>query len=143
MEEVNEKNKYRRVRSYTRIWNVEMVLHAIGDIKLPFAVTGSQILWFVGSLVVIMFLSDVPPFSMIQSVLFKYFAIPVAIAWFVSKKTFEGKKPYKYLYSVVAYQFRKKETIRQKKITLHRPFTLNEQIQIVKTMREDENVISD
>ena len=85
----------KKIRSYTSIWNVEKVLYAINDVNLPFPVTFTQITWFVLTEFIIILFADVPPLSMIEGAFLKYFGIPVALTWFMSQKTFDGKKPYK------------------------------------------------
>ncbi len=82
----------KKIRSYTSIWNVEKVLYAINDVNLPFPVTFTQITWFVLTEFIIILFADLPPLSMIEGVFLKYFGIPVAITWFMSQKTFDGKK---------------------------------------------------
>ncbi len=37
---------------------------------------------------------ELPPFNMIDGAFLKYFGIPVAFTWFVSQKTFDGKKAF-------------------------------------------------
>ena len=86
----------KKIRSYTSIWNVEKVLYAINDVNLPFPVTFTQITWFVLTEFIIILFADVPPLSMIEGAFLKYFGIPVALTWFMSQKTFDGKKPYSY-----------------------------------------------
>ena len=68
---------------------MEKVIYAINDFQLPFPLTFSQMAWFV----VILF-GELPPFSLIDGAFLKYFGIPVAFTWFVSQKTFDGKKPF-------------------------------------------------
>ncbi|EAF3529880.1 conjugal transfer protein [Listeria seeligeri] len=128
-------DNYRKIKSYTGIWNVEMVLHAIGDLKLPFAVTGSQIVWFVVLMLIMITLNDVPPFNFTQSVLFKDIAIPFALTWFVSKKTFDGKKPYSFLLSIISYYARRKVTTKQRAVKLNQRFIIEEEIPIIRTTR--------
>ena len=61
------------------------------------------------------------PLSMIEGAFLKYFGIPVAFTWFyVYKKLFDGKKPYGFLKSVIAYALRPKLTYAGKKVTLGR-----------------------
>jgi len=67
----------KKIRSYTSIWSVEKVLYSINDFKLPFPV---------------MLLGNVPPLSMIDGAFLKYFGIPLAITWFMCRKTFGGKE---------------------------------------------------
>ena len=47
----------------------------------------------VGEFIIILF-ADVPPLSMIEGAFLKYFGIPVALTWFMSQKTFDGKNPF-------------------------------------------------
>ena len=96
----------KKIRSYTSIWNVEKVLYAINDVNLPFPVTFTQITWFV--------------LSMIEGAFLKYFGIPVALTWFMSQKTFDGKKPYSYIKTMVLYALRPKVTYAGKAVNLHK-----------------------
>ena len=84
----------KKIRSYTSIWSVEKVLYSINDFRLPFPITFTQMTWFVVSLFAVMILGNLPPLSMIEGAFLKYFGIPVAFTWFMSTKTFDGKKPY-------------------------------------------------
>ena len=81
----------KKIKSYTGIWNVEKVLYAINDFNLPFPVTFTQITWFVITEFIIILFGDIPPLSMIEGAFLKYFGIPVALTWFMSQKTFDGK----------------------------------------------------
>ena len=100
----------KKIRSYTSIWSVEKVLYSINDFRLPFPITFTQMTWFVVSLFAVMILGNLPPLSMIEGAFLKYFGIPVAFTWFMSTKTFDGKKPYGFLKSVIAYALRPKLT---------------------------------
>lgn len=100
----------KKIRSYTSIWSVEKVLYSINDFRLPFPITFTQMTWFVVSLFAVMILGNLPPLSMIEGAFLKYFGIPVAFTWFMSTKTFDGKKPYGFL----------KLTYAGKKVTLGR-----------------------
>ena len=53
---------------------------------------------------------DMTPLSMIEGAFLKYFGIPVALPWFMSQKTFDGKKPYSFLKSQITYALRPKIT---------------------------------
>lgn len=46
--------------------------------------------------------------AMIEGAFLKYLGIPVFITWFMSQKTFDGKKPYGFLKSIILYSFRPK-----------------------------------
>src|SRR5699024_11853629 len=84
--------------------------------RLPFPVTFNQMSWFVLSLLLVMLFGNLPPLSLINGALLKYVGIPVGLTWFMSQKTFDGKKPYSFLKSVITYFFRYKLTYAGKPI---------------------------
>jgi hypothetical protein len=98
----------KKIRSYTSIWSVEKVLYSINDLKLPFPISFTQMTWFVLSLFVMILLGNLPPFSLIEGAFLKYLGIPVGLTWFMSQKTFDGKRPFSFLTSVITYLFRPK-----------------------------------
>ena len=108
----------KKIRSYTSIWNVEKVIYAINDFQLPFPITFTQMAWFVVSLFVVILFGELPPFSLIDGAFLKYFGIPVALTWFMSQKTFDGKKPFGFLKSSISYLVRPKETYAGKPVKL-------------------------
>ncbi len=108
----------KKLKSYTRIWSVEKVIYAINDFRLPFPVTFNQMSWFVLSLLLVMLLGNLPPLSIINGALLKYVGIPVGLTWFMSQKTFDGKKPYSFLKSVITYFSRPKLTYAGKPMKL-------------------------
>ena len=110
----------KKIKSYTGIWNVEKVLYAINDFTLPFPVTFTQITWFVITEFTIILLGDLPPLSLIEGAFLKYFGIPVALTWFMSQKTFDGKKPYSFLKSMLTYAVRPKVTYAGKAVKLEK-----------------------
>lgn len=124
----------KKIRSYTSIWSVEKVIYAINDLQLPFPITFTQMAWFVVSLLAVILFASIPPFSLIDGALLKYFGIPAGIAWFMSQKTFDGKKPYGFLKSVTTYLVRHKATYAGKPVKLHRQ-KLNEAVTIVRSER--------
>src|SRR5699024_10338356 len=75
---------------------------------------------FILSLFTVMLLGNLPPLSFIDGVLLKYVGIPVGLTWFMSQKTFDGKKPYGFLKSVLTYLFRPKVTYAGKPVKLKR-----------------------
>ena len=99
---------------------MEKVLYAINDVNLPFPVTFTQNTWFVLTEFIIILFADVPPLSMIEGAFLKYFGIPVALTWFMSQKTFDGKKPYSYIKTMVLYALRPKVTYAGKAVNLHK-----------------------
>lgn len=122
----------KKIRSYTSIWSVEKVIYAINDLQLPFPITFTQMTWFVVSLFVVILFGNLPPLSLIDGALLKYLGIPVSLAWFMSQKTFDGKKPYGFLKSIVTYTIRHKITYAGKNVKLHKQ-RLNESITIVRS----------
>lgn len=108
----------KKIRSYTNIWNVEKVIYAINDFQLPFPVTFTQMAWFVVSLFAVIVFAELPPFSMIDGAFLEYVGIPVAVTWFMSQKTFDGKKPYGFLKSSISYLLRPKVTYAGKTVKL-------------------------
>ncbi|EOD6641830.1 conjugal transfer protein [Listeria monocytogenes] len=108
----------KKIRSYTSIWSVEKVLYSINDFRLPLPISFTQMTWFVVSLFAVMLLGNLPPLSLIEGVFLKYFGIPVVLTWFMSQKTFDGKKPYGFLKAVIAYLTRPKLTYAGKAIKL-------------------------
>lgn len=100
----------KKIRSYTSIWSVEKVIYAINDVSLPFPVTLIQMGWFVVSLLLVIVFADVPPLSLVEGAFLKYIGLPVAVTLFMSRKTFDGKKPYNFLRSAVLYLCRPKVT---------------------------------
>ena|SRR5699024_1271958 len=108
----------KKIRSYTSIWSVEKVLYSINDFRLPFPISFTQMTWFVVSLFTVMLLGNLPPLSLIEGAFLKYFGIPLALTWFMSQKTFDRKKPYGFLKSVIAYLIRPKLTYAGKPIKL-------------------------
>lgn len=114
-----EQSELKKIKSYTGIWNVEKVLYSINDFNLPFPITFTQMAWFVLTEFIIILFADLPPLSMIEGAFLKYFGIPVALTWFMSQKTFDGKKPYSFLKSMVAFTIRPKTTYAGKAVNLH------------------------
>ncbi|NQQ32539.1 conjugal transfer protein [Streptococcus suis] len=110
----------KKIRSYTNIWSVEKVLYSINDFKLPFPITFTQMTWFVVSVFAVILLGNLPPLSFINGAFLKYFGIPVVLTWFMSQKTFDGKKPYGFLKSVISFWFRPKLTYAGKTIHLRK-----------------------
>ena len=126
----------KKIRSYTSIWSVEKVIYAINDLQLPFPITFTQMTWFVVSLLAVILLANVPPLSFIDGALLKYLGIPVGVTWFMCQKTFDGKKPYGFLKSVITYLIRAKVTYAGKAVKLQTQ-KLNESITIVRSEMYD------
>lgn len=102
-----------KAKSYTSIWSVERMIYAINDFKLPFPVTFQQIAMFLISLFAMTF---VPAVGFFENSLIRYFGIPFLLAWGLSQKSFDGKKPLNFLRSVCLYILRTKVTYADKKV---------------------------
>jgi len=122
----------KKIRSYTSIWNVEKVIYAINDLQLPFPITFTQMTWFIVSLLVVVMFGSIPPLSLIDGALLKYIGIPVGLTWFMSQKTFDGKKPYGFLKSILTYFIRTKTTYAGKAVKLQKQH-FNEAITTVRS----------
>ena len=129
----------KKIRSYTSIWSVEKVLYSINDFKLPFPITFTQMAWFVVSVFAVILLGNLPPLSFIDGAFLKYFGIPFALTWFMYQKTFDGKKPYGFLKSVLAYLVRPKLTYAGKPVKLEKEYPA----QPITAVRSDIYGISD
>src|SRR5699024_6808463 len=99
----------------------------------------NQMSWFVLSLLLVMLLGNLPPLSLINGALLKYVGIPVGLTWFMSQKTFDGKKPYSFLKYVITYFFRSKVTYEGKPVKLQQ-IKVNESIT---TVRSEIHALSD
>lgn len=113
----------KKIRSYSSIWSVEKVIYALGDLRLPFPVTFSQMAWFVACELAMLALGELPPLSMIEGALLKYVGIPAGVTWFMSQKTWDGKKPFRFVKSYTAYLLRPKQTFAGQSVKLKRMHT--------------------
>ena len=107
----------KKLRSYSSVWKVEQVIYSFGDAKLPTPVTVTQLLWLAASGVLVFMFRKVPPLVLIHTPLILC-GIPFGVTWFMSKKTFDGKKPYSFVCSVIAYALRPKVTFAGKSVRL-------------------------
>ena len=73
----------------------------------------------------------VPPLAFIHNPLILS-CIPFGVTWFMSKKTFDGKKPYSFLRSVLAYALRPKVTFAGKPVWLKK-YRENADITVVRS----------
>ena len=109
----------KKLRSYSSVWKVEQVIYSFGDAKLPTPVTMTQLLWLAASGVLVFAFRKVPPLTFVHNPLILC-CIPFSVTWFMSKKTFDGKKPYSFMRSVIAYAIRPKVTFAGKPVRLQK-----------------------
>lgn len=107
----------KKLRSYSSVWKVEQVIYSFGDAKLPTPVTVTQLLWMAGSGVLVFAFRKVPPLAFVHNPLILC-GIPIGVTWFMSKKTFDGKKPYRFVQGIIAYALRPKVTFAGKPVRL-------------------------
>ena len=108
----------RQVQSYSGVWGFERVMHMVGNVRLPIPLTFAQIGWLTGTcLVDVLILVNIPPLCFVDNVILKYLLLPIGLTWFMSKKSFDGKRPYSYLKSVLLYFMRPHVTYAGKKVT--------------------------
>ena len=94
----------RRVRSFTGIWQVQKILYAVGDWKLPLPVPFTWVAWFVITLFAMLI------FGGFLSGLWRYGVIPVGVATLMSRATFDGKRPDRFLVSAALHLIRPRLT---------------------------------
>ena len=107
----------KKLKSYSSVWKVEQVIYSFGDAKLPTPVTVTQLLWLAASGVLVFMLRRVPPLAFVHNPLILC-CIPFGVTWFMSKKTFDGKKPYSFMRSVIAYAIHPNVTFAGKPVRL-------------------------
>ena len=122
----------KKIKNYTSIWNVEKMIYALSDVQLPFPVSLTQMAWFIFLLFAMILFKHMPPVSLIDNMLVKYLVIPGGVTWFISQKTFDGKKPYSFLRSAFLYMLRPKETYAGRPVRT-RNVTINEAITAVRS----------
>ena len=129
----------KKIRSYTSIWSVEKVIYSINDFKS--AISPSRSHRWRGSWCRCLQLCSwgTPPLSFIDGAFLKYFGVPFALTWFMCQKTFDGKKPYGFLKSVLAYLVRPKLTYAGKPVKLEKEYPA----QPITAVRSDIYGISD
>lgn len=107
----------KEVKTYTNIWKVERTFYAFNDIRLPRPVSVTFIFWFLAVFFLSLVMDGIPPF-IFDGVLVNNLAIPIFAAWFMNKKTFDGKKPYSFVKSAVSYFFMPKLSVRGKHVEI-------------------------
>lgn len=114
----------KKIKSYSSVWRVEKILHAISDYKLPFPITFFQMGCFSVTLILVILWKDSPPLNLMGSDMFlvKFLGIPFGVTWFLSKKTFDGKKPLNFLITVFLYIFRPKTTFGGKAVRFQKQY---------------------
>lgn len=110
----------KKVKSFSNIWRLEKILYGVEDIRFPVPITYSQAVWIIGTLFFMILFGHLPPFLFISNPLIKYLVFPIAVAWFMSQKSLDGKKPYRFLISVLTYYLHPRVTYGDKPVKLEK-----------------------
>lgn len=93
------------VRAYDDLWKVEKRLYRVEDIEIPGSPLYSQIAFFFVGLGIVVGILAVFGMNNYEGILVKYIALPVLFSMFMTKKTFDGKRPDRYLWSLIRFYF--------------------------------------
>ena len=100
----------RKIRSFTGIWRVQKILYAVGDRNLPVPLPFAWVAWFVATFAIMLLLGGFLPG------LWRYGVIPVGIATIMGRLSFEGKRPDRFLRSVISHLLGSKLTFAGKAV---------------------------
>lgn len=86
--------------------------------KFEYAVSGHVHTNWLGcrNFFTVLMFRDLPPLCFTDNFLLLYLVIPIGTAVLMSKKTFDGKKPYSFLKSAVSFLLRPKQTYAGKRV---------------------------
>lgn len=93
----------KQIRIYNHVFRIEKTVYSIQGIPLPIPVSYRQLLFFVGTEMVMLFLNRFPPISWIDYHLIKFVGIPFLVSWFFTRKTLDGKAPHRFLLRYLEY----------------------------------------
>ncbi|EHB5082279.1 TPA: conjugal transfer protein [Enterococcus faecalis] len=101
-------DKMSNIRNWTKIWYIERVFYKLWDgVALPRPVTQTFVVWFrIGFFGGIF---RIFPFDMEHTITRQIFC-PWLFAFSMTRKQFQGRKPYNYLASFLLFQCRLKES---------------------------------
>lgn len=95
----------KQIRVYNQVFRIEKTVYSIQGVSLPLPVSYRQMAFFVGTLVIMVFLNRFPPFNWVDYFLIKFVAIPAAVAWFFTRKTLDGKAPHRFILRYIEHAF--------------------------------------
>lgn len=114
------------IKNWSKIWKIERIFYKISnEISLPRPISQTSLVWFGIGFILSLKMKGIFPF-VFSSPTVNHIGIPFGIAFFMSKRTFQGKRPYNYLLSLFLYLFRPKSTRRGKRI----PKTKNQEMDL-------------
>jgi hypothetical protein len=103
---------FKIMRNYNQIFENELVLRHIQGMQLPFAVRLRSLLFWIITLLLMIFIKNVPPFSWLWGIpiinlfdnfIILYGVIPVAVSYVLSNQQFNGKKPIHFFLDQLQY----------------------------------------
>ncbi|EGO8197139.1 conjugal transfer protein [Enterococcus faecalis] len=101
-----------QIKNWSKIWKIERVFYKISnEISLPRPITQTFLTWFIILFVCSLKMNGIFPF-MFSSALVNHLGIPFGIAFLLNRRTFQGKKPYNYLLTLLFFLIRSKRTRR-------------------------------
>lgn len=125
------------VRAYKNVWSVSRNLYInLKGLSFQFSFLFVGV-WIVLEIFMITVGRYLPIPASFDNPVVRYVAIPCGVAWFMDKKTFDDKRPYNFLWSVVRYLFRPKDTFLGRKVE-YRDERIREIPTVVRVVAEEE-----
>lgn len=94
----------KQIRIYNHVFRIEKTVYSIQGMPLPVPVSYRQLLFFVGTAMVMILLNHFPPVCWIDYHLIKFVGIPFLVAWFFTRKTLDGKAPHRFILRYLEYK---------------------------------------
>lgn len=94
----------RHIRIYNHVFRIEKTVYSIQGVSLPIPVSYRQLIFFVGTMMIMICLNRFPPVSWIDYHLIKFVGIPFLVAWFFTRKTLDGKAPHRFILRYIEYK---------------------------------------
>ncbi|EPI01473.1 hypothetical protein D920_00509 [Enterococcus faecalis 13-SD-W-01] len=118
------------IKNWSKIWNIERVFYKISnEISLPRPITQTFLTWFIIGFILSLKMKGIFPF-IFSSPAVNHLGIPFGVAFLLNKRTFQGKKPYNYLLSIVLFWIRPKRTRRGTWVGKTKKYTLEQMVLI-------------
>lgn len=99
-----EERKEVILRTYKNVWKFEREIYSIEGIKLLLPVKPNEVLYFIISVVIAIFLVKLIPFMDKVNFVVKYGLVPLGIMKFLTKQKLDGKLPHKFFLDYIIYK---------------------------------------
>lgn len=93
------------VRAYDDLWKVEKRLYRVEDIEVPGAPLYSQIAFFFVGIGIMFGILSIFGMNDYEGMLVKYIVLPAVFSAFMTKKKFDGKRPDRFMLSLIRFYF--------------------------------------